>query len=117
MLSPNKLKAIAAILENPSQEEAAEALGVTPRTLQLYQKDPEFQAALRAETDKLIDSATCDLKRGVSDAIYLFRENIRDTRIPISNRQAAGRAVLEFALRYSEFNDILKELRTLAGES
>lgn len=117
MLSPSKQKAIAALLQTKSNEDAALVAGVSARTIQAYLADPEFQAAYRVEIDKLIDRATMDLKRGMADAIQLQREIIQNTNAPLSNRQAASRTILEYGLRYSEFNDILKELRTLAGDS
>lgn len=117
MLSVNKQKAIVALMENPSQLEAAEALGVSTRTLQMYQKDPEFREALRAEINKQLDVVTDDLKRGMADAVYLLRLTIQNECAPLSNRQAAARTMLEYGLRYCEFNEIVKELRSLSGGS
>ena len=111
MLSVNKRKAFAALLEHKSNEEAAEALGISRRTLQSYLADEEVQAEISKQIEGLIEKATGELKRGLSDAIYLLRMIIEDTQQSTNSRITAARTILEYALRYSEFNDILTELR------
>lgn len=115
MLSVNKRKAIAALLEHKSNEEAAEALGISRRTLQSYLADEEVQAEISKQIEGLIEKATGELKRGLSDAIYLLRMIIEDNQQSTNSRITAARTILEYALRYSEFNDILTELRKVTG--
>ncbi|MEN6572377.1 MAG: hypothetical protein ABFD24_11080 [Anaerolineaceae bacterium] len=45
-LAPDKLNAINALLTNPTQKAAAEAAGISLRTLERWLADPKFQAAL-----------------------------------------------------------------------
>ena len=43
-MTPKKHKALLALLTNPTKERAAEAAGITSKTLRGYLADPEFQA-------------------------------------------------------------------------
>lgn len=115
-LSERQLRAIDALLTHTSKQEAAEAAGIARRTLSKYLSQDDFKAALRAAQDALIADATANLKQASNPAITTLLEVCQDAENPPSVRVSASRAILENALRYSEFSDVLSELRRLEGE-
>ena len=103
-------------MTHTSKSEAAEAAGIGRRTLSKYLSQDDFKSALRAAQDALISDATANLKTAANPAITTLLEVCQDAENPPSVRVSASRAILENALRYSEFSDVLSELRRLEGE-
>ena len=115
-LSPRQARAIDALLVCQTKQEAAERAGIAQRTLSKYLRDPTFIEAYTGAVGRLIDDASTQLKQATSPAIKTLLEVCQDAENPPSVRVSASRAILENALRYSEFSDVLSELRRLEGE-
>ena len=114
-LSENKQKAIAALLTCKTKEQAAEKAGISPRTLRTYFEDPVFQQAYRNAFADLIDSATRRAQQTISPAFDTLSEIMQDTDISPAARVSAARAALEYGLRLTEANDIIAQIREIAG--
>lgn len=103
-------KAIQALLTCRTRGEAAEQAGISHKTLQRYLEDPNFIAEYKRAAAQTLDAATRSLQRGVLDATERLHKIVIDDKASASAQIAASRALCEFALRFTEFNDILKEL-------
>ena len=115
MLSVRQAKALDALLTHPSKAEAARAAQISTRTLSKYLADDEFQAAYRAAVAELVGDATRQAQQALSPALSALKSIVEDDQESGSVRVSAARALLEFGLRYTEFHDVLTELRKLEG--
>lgn len=106
-------RALTALLTNPTKEAAARAAGIGLTTLKRYLADPEFMAEYRAAVSGLLDDATRESQQALSPALSTLREITTDSEAPATARIAAARSLLEYALRLTEVNDILDQLREL----
>lgn len=114
-MTPGKQKALAALLTHKTKQEAAQAAGITPRTMSTYLADPEFQRAYAAAFRGLVTDATREAQATLSPAICVLKSIMEDEEESSSGRIAAARSLLEYGLRLTEFNDILQELQTITG--
>lgn len=115
-LSPSQLRAIDALLCSKTKQEAAQRAEVSVRTLSGYLNQPEFIAALTEAQGHLIKDASHRLKTAANPARDTLLRICQDEAAPKSVQVSAARALLEYNLKYSEFNDVLSELRRLEGE-
>lgn len=109
-MTPRKEKALRAVLMCPTRKAAAEAAGISESCLRAYFKDPEFIARYKEETTAILDSATRQLQGQLTAAIDRLGAIVADDEADSKAHVSAGRSILEFALRYTELTDILKEL-------
>ena len=103
-------KVLAALLCSPTKGKAAAAAGVTVKTLERYLRDPEFAAAYKRAAAGLVEDATRQLQQALSDAVLRLRKIVRSNSEATANQIAAARTLLDYGLRFTEFNDILREL-------
>lgn len=109
-MSPNKERALAALLTQPTKERAAEAAGIDSRTLRRYLSDPEFQEAYKAAFSGLVTDATRQAQQSLSPALSTLREIVEDNEQTATVRIQAARSLLEYGLRLTEITDILCDL-------
>ena len=115
-MTPNKERALQALLTQPNKKMAAQAAGITPRTLTMYLSDPEFQTEYRKAFGQLVQDATRQAQQSLSPALSALRSIVEDDNENSSARIAAARSLLEYGLRLTEFSDILQELESVAGD-
>lgn len=116
MLSPKKAKALQALLTQPTKAAAAEAAGISPRTLRDYLSDQDFQTEYKKAFGELVADATRQAQQSLSPAITALRDIVEDPNEASSARIAAARCLLEYGLRMTEITDILSELEAVEGE-
>ena len=114
-MTPNKERALQALLTCPTKKAAAEQAGISARTLRDYLADPEFQAEYRKAFQSLVTEATRQAQQALSPALSALKSIVEDEEENSSSRIAAARALLEYGLRLTEFNDILQELEAVEG--
>lgn len=110
MLTANQEKAIGALLNSKSNAEAARKAGLGRRTIDVYMKNEEFKTELQRRRHALLDDATRNAQNNMTEAVTVLRDVFTDNKSPPAARIAAAKAMLEYGLRLTEFNDILKEL-------
>ena len=115
-MTPNKQKALAALLTQPTQEMAAAEAGIDPRTLRRYLADPEFQEAYKKAFSGLVTEATRQAQQSLSAALSTLREILEDSSQAATARIQASRSLLEYGLRLTEITDILRDLEAAEGE-
>lgn len=109
-MTPRQRKAIQGLLMCSTKKEAAAFAGIGESTLRGYLKDRELQKELRKGYAEMVDDAAADLKRAMSPAVKALVDIASDPEQSGSTKTAAARSLLEYGLRYSEFNDILRLL-------
>lgn len=119
-LTAKQARAIAALITQSSQQEAAEAAGVGLRTLERWlAEDSTFQAALLAAEVTLIDDATRRLLRLQATAIERIETLMTGATIPAAVQLRAAESLLDHALRWRELRNVetrLAALERLAGK-
>lgn len=103
MLNARQRQALAALLANPSRKAAARASGISESALFKYEhNNAEFAAALAAGRDAQMTEAVQSLTACTGAAIETLRRIVDSQQAQDMTRIAAARALLEFALRFSE---------------
>jgi hypothetical protein len=114
-LSTKQEKCIAALIQHPTQAKAAEACGITVRTIQRWLLEPSFAAAFRDAKTQLFAATTNRLRQAGPVAVrtlYQIATN-EDTPPGAPSRVAAARALLEFGITHVEIEDVLARLERL----
>ena len=112
-MTPKKQKALLALLTNPTKERAAEAAGITSKTLRGYLADPEFQAEYKKAFADLVEDATRKVQQTLEPAVAVLREIMEDRSENGQVRVSAARSVLEYGLKMTEQTDILTRIQEL----
>lgn len=112
-MTPKKHKALLALLTNPTKERAAEAAGITSKTLRGYLADPEFQAEYKKAFADLMEDATRKVQQTLEPAVAVLREIMEDRSENGQVRVSAARSVLEYGLKMTEQTDILTRIQEL----
>ncbi len=106
-------KALIALLTQPTKEKAAEAAGITSKTLRGYLLDEGFQAEYKRAFAGLVEDATRQAQQSLVPALSTLREIAADTEGNAQARISAARSLLEYSLKLTESNDILSRLNEL----
>lgn len=117
-MNAKKIAALQALLTHPTRREAARAAGIDETTLRRYLTDEEFQREYKKAFGSLVEQATRQAQQALNPALSALLDIVADEDATSSSRVAAARSLLEYGLRLTEFNDILKEIEpTEGGES
>ncbi len=109
-ITPRKEKALQALLVSRTRAEAAKAAGIGESTLRAYLHDPEFSAAYKHAAAGIMDGATRQLQRNLTAAVDRLGKIVADDEENSMAQISAAKTLLEYGLRFTEFNDILKDL-------
>lgn len=109
-MNQRKMRALNALITSPTKKDAAAAAGISPRTLRTYLADPEFQSEYRKAVSSLVEDATRQAQDALGPAVTALRCIVEDEEEKSGNRIAAARTILEYGLKLTEFNDILRDL-------
>ncbi len=116
-INAKKQRALAALLASPTKGAAAEAAGLSVKTLNRYMEDPEFSAAYKHAAGELMDRATRQLQQNLTSAVDRLAKIVANDDETSANHISAARTLLDYGLRFSEFNDVLKELEGSEGDN
>lgn len=114
-MTPNQRKALAALLSCNSRAAAARQCGLSMRTLQNYEQDPEFAAALEAGRREMLADAAHRMAAGYSQTVDALQDLALNESTADAARVAAARALLEYGLKFAEISDINRRLDKLEG--
>lgn len=112
-MTPRKERALACLLTARTKEEAAQAAGISPRTLRGYFTDPEFMERYNAAFREVLENATHDAQKSASPAISVLVGIMADEDVPVGVRVQSAKILLENALRFTDQLDVLKRLAEL----
>ena len=115
-MTPAKERALEALMHNTTLTAAAAQAGLNRKTLQRYlTSDTEFIARYNEEKNKLITSATDALQKVMNPAIAALAGIVEDEEVNAAVRIQAARAVLDYALKLTETQDIIRRVEALEG--
>jgi hypothetical protein len=106
-------KAILALLTQPNPDQAARTVGVGPRTLYRWLKEPEFDAAYREARRTAFSQSIARLQHASSAAATTLLKLAVDTNTPASTRARAAIAVIALGAKGIEQEDIEPRLAAL----
>lgn len=109
-LSAKQTKVLAALIKYPTHKEAAKAVGISERQIYFYMKNETFRNAYTKEKRKFVEEATKQAQTFMRPAFKALYDICCDPSASEQSRVHAARAILEYGLRYTEFNDVLSEL-------
>lgn len=112
-ITERKEKALAALLTSQTQEEAANKLGITARTIRQYLQDPEFSQKYKEASSNLITDATEQIQKSLSPAIATLRNIAEDENAVLNARVSAARGLLEYGIRLAELSELYKRIEEL----
>ncbi len=112
-LNAKQAKALSALLSAPTLEKAALACGASESTLLRYLKADDFKAAYRAARREVVSLAVGQLQRATGGAVSVLCAVASDREAPASSRVTAARAILDFAFRAIETEDLLSRVERL----
>ena len=93
---------IAALLNNGSIQQAAEALQIAPRTIYDRMGTRDFRAAYSAAKSDIIRAAVLTLNRNVSAAVGTITGIMNDTEAAPAVRLQAAKLILEHAGKFAD---------------
>ena len=108
-------EAVAALLTQRNQEEAARAVGIGTATLLRWQKLPEFQTAYREARRAAFGQSIARLQQGTSAAATTLIKLLLDPNTPASVRARVADSIFNHAAKAIEIEDI--EARVAALEA
>lgn len=112
-MTPNQRKALAALLTCKSRAEASRECGLAVRTLQEYEKIPEFAEALETGRRAALADAAHRMAAGYTQTVDALQAIVQNEETADASRVAAARALLEYGLKFAELTDINKRLDKL----
>jgi len=112
-----KEEAVAALLVQRNLEDAAHAVGISPKTLLRWMKEPEFDTAYRAARRAAFGQATARLQQGTTAAATTLLKTMIDPNTPASVRVRAAECVMNHATKAIEIEDIEARLAALEQEA
>lgn len=80
------------------------------KTINRCLQDAEFSAAYKHAAAGIMDRATRQLQQNLTAAIDRLGAIVADDEETSANHITAARTLLDYGLKFTEFNDVLKEL-------
>jgi hypothetical protein len=106
MRSKRQDEFIVALLEHPTLDKAAAALGISDVTLWRCLKKPEFAEAFRKARREAFSQSIARLQHASNAAVGTLLRVMTDREAPAASRVRAADVVLQTALRGMEIEDI-----------
>ena len=104
-MTPQKEKALAALMIYKTRSEAAEAVGITPRTMRTYFQDDEFVSRYKAAFREMFEDACRQCEQNITTVIDTLKDILQNERESAAARVSAGRVLLENTLKLYEYID------------
>ena len=101
-MTPKQNRALAALLTAPSKAAAAQAAGISPRTLRDYLADPTFRQEYQKAFVGLVEDATRQAQQALAPALSTLREIVEDKDEDANARISAARAILSHGLKLTK---------------
>lgn len=116
-MTPKQNKVLAALLTSPSKAAAAQAAGISSRTLRDYLADPSFQTEYKRAFAGLVEDATRQAQQAIAPALSTLREIVESEDENAQARISAARSILEYSVKLTEQTDILTHLDELEKQA
>lgn len=108
MKTATRERIMTALLSTFNETKAAEAAGVSTRTIRAYLADKSFSEEYETRRKALVKDATEHLKKALSSAVETVHEIMRIGSN--SEKLTACRMIFEYGLKYTELYDLAERL-------
>ena len=112
-LSRRKEQAIAGLLLCPTMGEAAKQAKVAETSLRRWMKEETFANAYKAARREALQHAIGQLQAGMSQAVKVLCDVMKDTDAPAPSRVSSAKAILDLALKAVEAQDFEDRITAL----
>ena len=112
-MTPNEERALSALLTSKTKLEAAEKAGITDRTMRRYFENPEFCQRYREAFAGVVQDATRRAQQLLEPALSTLQTVMEDEEIPAQARITAAKSIIDYSLKLTEQNDIMRQLDEL----
>jgi len=112
-LTPRERRYLVAVLEAPTLEAAAAAVGLKPSTFRSRTSSAQFREGLREARRAGVRRAAGQLSHRACEAVAVLLKVLRDDLAPHAVRVSAARTILEQALRAGELDDLEERVAAL----
>lgn len=112
-LEPKQQQAIIALLTQPTITGAAVSIGINPKTLHEWLKQPDFREAYAEARDQTMDQAITRLQQAISKAIDTLIAIMGSDLAKDAARVTAARTILDMAFKAYELEQIAERLTKL----
>src|SRR5664279_3942952 len=112
-----KEEAIVALLTQRTIEDAARVVGVSPKTLLRWQKEPEFQGAYREAKRVAFAQSIARLHHLSSAAVSTLGKVMLDSATPPATKVRAADSILDHTAKAIEIEDIEARVAELERSS
>ena len=106
-------KLINALITCRTLKQAAQAAGMSERSVHDYLNDPIFQERYRAAKDDVMRGVSNHLRGQMSAAVDVIADIMSDNENRPQDRLSAAKSILEYGARYVEEQEILERLKAL----
>jgi hypothetical protein len=114
-LTVRQRRGVAALLVCSTHEQAAQALGLSPRTLLRWRKQKAFKEALRRAYLDAVENAVGAAQFMSDEAVETLRQIHRDPSQPAGARIAAARYLDQRHWQLVRFGELLREVEQIKG--
>ena len=98
--------AIAALLSHPSIPAAAKSIGVSEKSLWRWLKRHDFREAFLEARRQVIRQSLTTIQTAMEEAVQTLRDVMNDPESPPASRVSSAKAVIDFALKGLELEDL-----------
>ena len=112
-LRANQRRAVEAILQGMTRQQAAAAAGVLPATLSQWLAQPNVRTHLNEQSSLVLKDASIRLKATVDDAITILRDAMGNEEYSPAVRLRAADMTITHALKLLETADLLERIELL----
>lgn len=105
-LNEKHVRAIEALLQEPTVTAAAKKAGVSQATLFRWLNDPQFTGAYKEARGRMLEGTLNSLQSASADAVICLREVINDTTAQVTARVSASKTVLELSFKAREILEL-----------
>lgn len=109
-LSVNQTRALTALLKYPTIGEAAEDVGLSPRTIRRYMAEPDFRAALADAEAEAVTKAAQLAAGTAAEAVMTLVRVMRDPNAEDKDRRQAANALLNHLPKLRLMADLERRL-------
>ena len=106
-------KALAALLNSSTQDEAAKAAGIGTRTIKTYLQDEAFRKEYRSRLTELCENAARKAQRELSQSVDTLTAIRDDKDTPPAQRITAAKTIIDSALRLREHVELEDRIEAL----
>lgn len=112
-LSARRRRAIVGLCAGLSKQAVAADIGVKPRTISRYLRDPLFRAQLAQAQDGALSVVVATMTAGARDMLAVLRAVANDAHMPAGVRVRASIGWLTALIRTREHHDVIERLIAL----